>query len=255
MDKIEFRKRVYANPGAPDDEVVEAARNNPEYQMILDEARELDSQINDVVGDIPVPAGLKDKLLSLPVQDAASGNTQQAANDSDYFQYFAIAASLILAVGVTFSLTFNRGPSSSEIVFGNEVLEHLYLEVTDIDSIGSGQDSNVMALAAVNNAMSGAGTQLVRADFVPQSPIRFAKPCNILPAFQSAHLIIEGSQGAVSVIVINNSPVSVEYQIRDERFAGVVVPMGEGNMILVGEQDEDLEDYKDLFADNVEWAI
>ena len=66
MDKLEFRKRVYANPGAPDDEVVEAARNNPEYQMILDEARELESQISDVVGDIPVPAGLKEKLLSMP---------------------------------------------------------------------------------------------------------------------------------------------------------------------------------------------
>jgi hypothetical protein len=76
-----------------------------------------------------------------------------------------------------------------------------------------------------------------------------------VPAYQSAHLIFEGIQGAVSVIVINNSPVSVEYSFHDDRFNGIVVPMGEGNMVLVGERNEDLEQYKTLFADNIDWVI
>jgi hypothetical protein len=78
-----------------------------------------------------------------------------------------------------------------------------------------------------------------------------------MPAFQSAHLIFEGTQGAVNVIVIviNNRPVSIEYSFHDERFNGIVVPMGEGNMVLVGENNEDLEQYKTLFADNIDWVI
>jgi len=59
----------------------------------------------------------------------------------------------------------------------------------------------------------------------------------------------------VSVIVINNSPVSVEYSFHDDRFNGIVVPMGEGNMVLVGERNEDLEQYKTLFADSIDWVI
>jgi hypothetical protein len=31
--------------------------------------------------------------------------------------------------------------------------------------------------------------------------------------------------------------------------------MGEGNMILVGEKDENLDQYKVLFSDSVEWVI
>ena len=85
--------------------------------------------------------------------------------------------------------------------------------------------------------------------------VRSAKPCEILPAYESAHLVLQGSQGAISVIVINNSPVDVEFSIRDDRFEGIVLPMEQGNMILVGEKNEDLSQYASLFSENVEWAI
>ena len=85
--------------------------------------------------------------------------------------------------------------------------------------------------------------------------MRSVKPCEILPAYESAHLVLEGSQGAVSLIVINNSPVDVEFSIRDERFIGIVVPMEQGNMILVGEKNEDLNQFASMFSKNVEWVI
>ncbi len=254
MDELEFRKRVYADPRAPGQEVVDAARENPALKAILDEAQQLENTLDDLVNKMPVPEGLKARLLSLPEEEAAV-TQQPAANDASFFQYYAIAASLVLALGVTFSMIYNPGPSSADLVFGNEVLAHLYHEMTEINAIGSGIESTVMPMTAINDAMSDSGTRLVRAGFNQDSPVRFAKPCNILPAHQSAHLMMEGSQGAVSVIVINNSPVDVEYKIRDDRFSGVVIPMDEGNMILIGEEGEELDDYKDLFAENVEWVI
>ena len=85
--------------------------------------------------------------------------------------------------------------------------------------------------------------------------MRFAKPCTILPAYESAHLVLEGSQGVVTMIVINNSPVDVKFSIRDERFIGIIVPMNQGNMILVGEKDRDLNQFSAMFSENVEWVI
>jgi len=121
--------------------------------------------------------------------------------------------------------------------------------------MNQGLITDLLAMPAINESMANAGTQLVSNSSIQNLAIRSAKPCEILPAFESAHLLVEGVQGAVSVIVINNSPVSGEYSIRDDRFNGIVIPIGEGNMILVGEKNEDLSQFKTLFAQNVEWII
>jgi hypothetical protein len=262
MDEIEFRKRVYANPQTPDQEVLDAAGNNPDYQKILDQTQELDTDVTTMVNNVEVPAGLKEKLLAIPANADTSSKVladlaEREAANSSVFQYYAVAATFLLAIGVTFSLLFNTGPSTQEIAFGDEVLEHLYVDFEEIDAFSQGNGNNfgIVNAANVTQVMAEAGTQLLSNEFMQNVPIRVAKPCEIIPAFKSAHLIIEGTYGAVSVIVINNSPVDLEYQIRDDRFNGVVVPMGEGNMILVGEENEDLEQYKDLFSDNVDWVI
>lgn len=67
--------------------------------------------------------------------------------------------------------------------------------------------------------------------------------------------LLKGEQGPVSVIVINNSPVQVEHLFRDQRFNGLVVSANEGNMILAGEQGENLEQLKQMVADSMEWVI
>ncbi len=255
MDELEFRQRAYSNPQDVDQEILDAARDNPAYQKIRDQIQELDTGITSLVKSIEVPESLRDQLLSIPA-DADIDLTDRSAANSSFFQYYAIAASLLLAVGVTFSLTFNSGPSSAELAFGDDILQHLYFEQAEIDAVNvSSSGISTITMPTVTQAMASAGTQLVSNAFMQGLAIRFAKPCKILPAYQSAHLIIEGSQGAVNVIVINNSPVSVEYTIRDNRFYGVVIPMGEGNMILVGERDEDLDQFKNLFSKNVEFVI
>ncbi len=255
MDEIEFRQRVYANPQDVDQEILDAARDNPAYQKILDQIQELEAGVTSLVNSIEVPEGLQEQLMSIPADTRIDLVDRPAANSS-FFQYYAIAASLLLAVGVTFSITFNSGPSSAEIAFGDDVLQHLYFEQAEIDAVNDGNiGTSTISMPTVMQAMANAGTQLVSNEFMQDLVVRFARPCEILPAYQSAHLIVEGSQGAVNVIVINNSPVSVEYTIRDDRFYGVVVPMGEGNMILVGERDEDLDQFKNLFSENVDFVI
>ncbi|NKB33414.1 MAG: DUF3379 family protein [Pseudomonadales bacterium] len=259
MDEIEFRKRVYANPLSPEQDVLDAARENPDYKKILDQTQELETDVTALVTTISAPADLKEKLLAVPSQADSSPKSlmQKEAANSSYFQYYAVAATLLLAIGVTFSLTFNTGPTIQDIALGDDVLEHLYIDSEEINAFSRGDGGNfgIINASNVSQVLATAGTQLASNDFMENMPIRMAKPCEIIPAFQSAHLIIEGTQGAVSVFVINNSPVSVEYRFRDDRFNGVVVPMGKGNMILVGEENENLDQYKDLFSDNVDWVI
>ena len=67
--------------------------------------------------------------------------------------------------------------------------------------------------------------------------------------------MVPGDSGAVSVFVINNSPVESEFRIQDDRFHGMIVPLDEGNMVLIGEEGENLDQYKELFSGNMEWVI
>lgn len=264
MDELEFRKRVYANPRDLDDEILEAARANPDYQKIVDETLAFEDSLGTQIDSSETPAGLMEKLLSLPETDELKSETIAPvsskvspirARKQSFFQYYAIAASLVLAVGIVSSLSINGGPSSADIVFGNELLAHLHHDIEEIDDITNGETYAVLDLDEVNTSMANAGTRLVSYNAAQSFDVRSAKPCEILPAYQSAHLVLEGSQGAVSVIVINNSPVDVEFSIRDERFNGIIVPMEQGNMILVGEKNEDLNQYASMFSENVEWVI
>ena len=262
MNEIEFRKRLYTNPLEVDQELLAAAGADPALQKILEQTREMETEVAALVNAVEAPAGLADKLMT--IADAPSTETElqnlgdvasKPAANNNFFQYYAIAASLLLALGVTFSLTFDSGPSSAEMAVGDDGLRHLYMAGFEIDEVSNASNTTIFGLPAINAVMAESGTRLGSNDFLQGLPIRSARPCAVVPAYQSAQLIFEGMQGAVSVIVINNSPVSVEYSFHDDRFNGIVVPMGEGNMVLVGERNEDLEQYKTLFADNIDWVI
>lgn len=262
MNELEFRKRLYTNPLEVDQELLAAADADPALQKILEQTQELETEVAAVVNAVEVPSSLADKLLA--IADTASTDSElqnledlasKPAANNNFFQYYAIAASLLLALGVTFSLSFDSSPSSAELAVDDDVLRHLYMDGFEIDEVNNISNTTVFSLPDINAVMAESGTRLVSNDFLQNLPIRSAKPCEVVPAFQSAHLIFEGTQGAVSVIVINNSPVRAEYSFRDDRFNGIVVPMGAGNMVLVGENNEDLEQYKTLFGDNIDWVI
>ena len=210
MDELEFQKRVYANPEEVDQEVLDAARDNPAYQKILDQARELNAAVTSLVNNISVPSGLADKLGAIPADDeAATKIASKPAANSNFFQYYAIAASLILALGVTFSIIYNNEPAVSDLAFGDDILRHLYYEAAEIESMQS-----VIALSTVTAVMASAGSQLVANELLQGLSVVMAKPCVILAAYQSTHLVLEGAQGAVNVIVINNGHRDFVYASR-----------------------------------------
>lgn len=263
MDEKEFRKRVYANPAAPEQELLDAARQNPDYQKILEQTQAMDQDLGALVKGIAVPDGLKSKLLEIPAQSldatsAVGADIQIPAANASFFHYYAVAASLLLMLGITFSIGLSDVPSATELAFGDNVFAHLHSEPDELEmvpSLNTGITPAVLVPGSINEVMADTGVRLASNTARQLLDVYSAKPCVILPTYQSAHLVLQGEQGPVSVIVINNSPVRVEYQIRDERFSGLVVPASEGNMILVGEQGENLEPFKQMVADNMEWVI
>ena len=259
MDQIEFTQRVYANPAEPEQELLDAASANPALQKILDEAQQMEGNIGELLSGIVVPEGLEAKLLALANDDAADADPQPnlvdlPAANSSFFHYYAIAASVLLVLGVTFTLNFNSGPSAPELAIAEEAMRHIYAESSELALIDANNSNSNMNWAEVDLVMANAGVQLA-SNVSANSAVFYANPCIIIPEYSSAHLMMQGNRGAVNVFVIQNSPVTSEYQLRDERFDAMVVPMEQGNLILIGEDGENLEQFKELISGNMEWTI
>lgn len=257
MHEIQFRKRIYANPNALDQETLDAVRASTDYQKILDETREMESALDSLLNHTGVPPHLADKLLAITaIRSIQNDVATTVSSEQNYFGYYAMAACLLLAIGVTVALSFNRGPSFEDMVFGEDIIAHLYEEEFEaINAINNGSFEGTVSVRTANESIENVGIQLKDSDSTQRLVFRSARLCEIFPAFRSAHLLVQGTQGAVSVIIINNSPVDAEFSIADNRFNGVVIPMGEGNMILVGEKNENLDQYITFFSNNADLII
>ena len=137
MNEIDFRKRVYTDPTAADQEILDSAASNPNLQNILNQTQKMDEDMRGIINAVGIPDGLKEKLLSIPESEQTTDTSSDTlsvlagkpAANSDVFQYFAVAASIMLAVGITLSRidrpAFRIGPGAAGIAFGKEVIDHL----------------------------------------------------------------------------------------------------------------------------------
>lgn len=259
MDELEFRKRVYSDPDQLDQEVLAAAAADPDLNHILEQTRDLNKRLQDATGGDSAPDGLRARLLAIPDGTADErGDDELAARRTQnrrLVRYYAIAACLLLAVGLGIALPFNRGPSAAEMAFGNEVIEHIYHESAELDAIAAGTLRADIAMPQISEVLANSGSRFSNTGFLQDIPVRYANPCEIATPFKSSHLILESGAGAVNVITINNSPVSQEFSIGDDRFSGLVIPMRGGNLVLITEKTQDPGAYRSMFESNVEWVI
>jgi hypothetical protein len=148
-----------------------------------------------------------------------------------------------------------QGPTGSEIAFGQQVIEHLYHEIEEMDAINAGNLQRVITMPTVNEVMANSGSRISEGNFLSAMPVRYAVPCLIAEPYSSSHLILQSEQGAINLITINNSPVSQTFSIEDDRFSGIIIPMNGGNLIIVGEKNQNLDRYRDRLESEVEWII
>ena len=83
--------------------------------------------------------------------------------------------------------------------------------------------------------------------------ITYAQNCEIRGK-TSPHLVIQGKSGPVTVILMPQVGVQSAETIEGESIHGVILPVGDGSIAIIGEKDEDLEPIKDSIIDSVAWS-
>jgi len=245
MNDEQFLERAHANPHDDSPEFLEAAATSPERQQVLENLKQFDARLKTGLESVSAPEDLKQTLLNIPEGMLHPDTHDVAANDSFWRRNFKYAAALVLAIGVTAIVMQNQVNPMEEMVFS-----HIYSELEFLDA-----DSQ-LTLADVNAIMLGrVGTDFSDSVQMENIEITLTQDCwvDFGNGIRGVHMVVRGSMGPITVMVIPSSPVDSEFAISDERFDGMISPTPGGNLVVVGEKQESILELSSMLAANINW--
>lgn len=171
-----------------------------------------------------------DKVATLPVRTRSTKPF-----------WFAVAATVVLATSITVRMS---GMFDSYDSLADEILAHL--------------DHEPYALKVTDEAVTD--RRLVRA--VPasvavyergESLITYAAPC-IINGKKAPHLVVQGRSGPVTIILLPEEKVGETTPFDGENVQGIIVPVGDGSIAIIGNREEELEPILKNVVDSVTWT-
>jgi hypothetical protein len=156
--------------------------------------------------------------------------------------WFAIAASVTLALFIGVQ-TLGPGPEIADQSLAAQILEHLEhepgaLRVTDRPV----SDGRLARVVPANLATLDHSAGL----------ITYAQSCRI-NGVDVPHLVIQGENGPVTLLLMPHIPVDGASTIVGESVNGVIIPVGEGSIAIIGGEGENLDRIGDSVKNSVTW--
>lgn len=245
MNEQQFLERAHANPHDDSAEFLQALAGNPKRQQLVNDLKRFDEALSVSLSAVSAPASLRQALLDIPEGMLHPDTEVSAANDSFWRRNAAIAATLAFFIGVAALIFEQPANPMADMVFS-----HLYSEIDFLD------DDSPVSLQDVNSMMvSWVGTDFASSDEMKRLQINLGKDCwvDFANGVQGFHLIMKGDVGPVTVMVIPNSPLAEDVSISDDRFEGIIHPTRGGNLVVVGEKEESIQQFSNVLAANINW--
>ena len=236
MNCDQYRQAVAAEPsfdGAADHVSVCA-----ECQTFRDEIRALDANIAKALRlDLPTLT-----LPELPAIEAQDNVVSLASRRSlTKPRWFALAASVMLAavIGVRMFAV-----DADNISLANEVLAHLDHEPAAlVVSSTPVSDERLIKVVPASVAHMDHGAGL----------ITYAQSCEI-NGKTVPHLVIQGELGPVTILLMPDEEISAAQTLDGDNVHGVILPVGNGSIAIIGAREEPLERIEKSVLSSVAWS-
>jgi hypothetical protein len=180
--------------------------------------------------DVPeLPAIETENVVTLPTRKLSSP------------VWLALAATVVLAAFVGFRMI---GSGVEYPTLADELLAHIdhergSLVVTDVAVSDARLESVVTADIARLDHSAGL--------------ITYAQSC-IINGHSVPHLVIQGEYGPVTILLMPDEMVSAPQTITGESVNGVILPVGDGSIAIIGEREESLDRIKKKVLNSVTWS-
>ena len=228
MDDLQFRRTIYADPNCSDEEVRQAAAEDPAKQEFWNELKQLEAGIQQA-SRVEVPEGLAERLI---LRQTMQRHQKQKRRNR---VHLALAASVAFAFGVSFTMWQQQ----QGIDLSEHALAHVYHEA---DGFALKVDGDV-GLTQVNAKLASMGAELSER----VGRIYFANYCEF-EGVRSFHMVLEGENGKVTVFVI---PAKEGHELverfSDGRMHGEIIDLSKARLIFVGEEGKSFDGLKTRF--------
>lgn len=178
-----------------------------------------------------LPAIEQDHVVALPVRRTLPRPA-----------WYALAASVMLAVvvGARF-LVIGIDPAAA---LAEEVLAHVdhepaALKVTNV-AVPDGRLEQVVP-ASIARLNHSAGL------------ITYAQSC-IINGHTVPHLVMQGEHGPITVLLMPEEPLAKAVVLDGENIHGVILPIGDGSIAIIGARAEKLERVEESVLNSVTWG-
>jgi len=171
-----------------------------------------------------------DKLATLPQRGRSRATL-----------WFAVAASVVLGLSISLRMSplFEGYESLADEVLAHVDHEPAALRVTDVAVPDETLQQAVPAAVAVFDR----DTAL----------ITYANPC-IINGNPVPHLVIQGQYGPVTILLMPAEKVAAAIPLDGDKVHGVILPVGDGSIAIVGARQEALEPIQENVLDALTWT-
>jgi hypothetical protein len=220
MNFSEFRRILGAEPRNQESEFLEARSSDPEFTQAADLAEVFECKLDRAL-ELDTPASL--------VNDIKAISTTTPARSNKLWQQFAIAAGVLMAVGVTGMVwNMNRGWDSVEDYVVDH-FEHDGKKLLVMAEDGRSHDlADILARFGIQMTDDLAGS------------VDYSRICPT-PDGKGVHLVINTSQGPVSVLLMPETPVSDGQDIHFDGMHARLLSLNTGSAVVIGNDEQELE--------------
>lgn len=154
--------------------------------------------------------------------------------------WFALAASVMLAVFIGVSLSGDGDPQPS---VADQLLAHI--------------DHEPYSLRGVKPVSAERLARVVPASIATMDNeaglITYAQSCEI-NGNTVPHLVIQGENGPITILLMPKEAISETTAVEGESVHGFIYPVGKGSIAIIGEKDEQIDKVKQQLLESVTWS-
>ena len=201
------------------------------------DTRELDLKIAKAL-QIDVPELVMPELPEIETHNVAALPVRRRSRMP---LWFALAASVVLATSISLRMSdmFQTYDSLAEEILAHMDHEPGAMRITDI----AVPDERLVRVVPASIAQFDRDKAL----------ITYAQPC-IIQGKTSPHLVIQGEHGPVTIILMPEVGVAETTPIKGENVKGVILPVGDGSIAIIGDREEQLAPIQKSVVDSVTWT-
>ena len=181
------------------------------------------------------------RMPELPDLESDEVATLPVRKRSTKPMWFAVAATVVLAtsIGVRMSGVFESYDSLAEEVLAHLDHEPWALRITD-EAVS---DDRLLRAVPASLAIFERGDAL----------ITYAQPC-IINGKTVPHLVVQGQHGPVTILLMSGEKISEVTPLDGANVRGVIIPVGDGSIAIIGDREEGLEPIRKDVVNAVTWT-